>query len=176
MVEERKGFILPFSDAVPPKGDNANVKILDDKGHIRVVKNQGEGNPNLQVYPLLRPANVHARAGKEPSMYQWITLAKLKPGGVMEEHYFEHGAKMPVFDITLLVISGRIRVTIGDIEKTVGPKTLIYIPSNLKRSVTNVGKVIAEYVAIKIVPTGKGEKMGDAVYSKMPNWCEKKKK
>jgi mannose-6-phosphate isomerase-like protein (cupin superfamily) len=175
-VEEKKGFILLFSDAVPPKGDNATVKILDDKGQIRVVKNEGKGNPDLQVFPLLRPASVDARAGSEPSMHQWITLAKLEPGGVMEEHYFEHGANMPVFDITLLVISGRIRVTIGDIEKTVGPNTLIYVPSNLKRSVTNVGKVLAQYVAIKIVPSGKGEKMGDAVYSKMPNWSGIKEK
>ena len=175
-MKERKGFILPFGKAVPSKGDNVEVKVLDDKGQIQVVKNKGKSNPSLRVYPLLRPASVAAKAGQEPSIYQWITLAKLQPGGVMEEHYFESNAKMPVFDSALLVISGRIKVTIGDIEKTVGPETLIYIPSNIKRSITNVGKGLAKYLAIKVVPPGKGEKMGESVYSKMPGWCKPEKR
>jgi quercetin dioxygenase-like cupin family protein len=174
-MEERKGFVLSLAEAVPASG-GGEVKVLDEKGQIKMVRNEGKGNPNLQVYPLLRPASVVARAGKERSKNQWVTLEKIKPGGIMEEHYNEHGAGVPIFDIALYVISGRLRVNLGDIEKTVGSDTLIYIPSNVKRSVTNVGKGIAKYLAMKVVPSGKGEKMGETVYTKIPKWCQTEKR
>ena len=173
-MEGNKGFIMHFTDAEFSKGARGKLKVLDEKGQVQIVENEGGGNPNLRPYPLLRPANVAARVGKERSLNQWITLAKLEPGGVVDEHYFEHDNGIPVFDVSLFVISGRVRITVGNIEETVGANTLIYAPSNLKRSITNVGKGIAKFLAIKIVPSGKGEKMGEQVYSRMPNWCKPK--
>lgn len=174
-MEENKGFILPLVEAVTADGGD-EVKVLDEKGQIQIVKNKGKGNTNLQVYPLLRPASVVYRAGKECSKNQWVTLEKLQPGGSLDEHYNEYGPGMPIFDIALYVISGRVRVNFGEIERTVGPDTLIYIPSNVKRSVTNVGKGIAKYLAMKVVTSAKGETMGDTVYSKIPRWCQNKER
>jgi len=58
-----------------------------------------------------------------------------------DEHYREYNnTDMPVFDEALYVISGRIRAKVGDIEKIVGPDTLIYFPSNAIVSFTNIGK------------------------------------
>ena len=170
-MEENKGFILPLIEAVTADG-GSEVKVLHEKGQIQTIKNKGKGNPDLQVYPLLRPASVAYRAGKERSKNQWVTLEKLQPGGSLDKHYNEYGPGMPVFDIALFVISGRVRVNLGEIERTVGPDTLIYIPSNVKRSVTNVGKGMAKYLAMKVVTSRKGEKMGDTVYSKIPSWCQ----
>ena len=171
-MEGNKGFIMPFTKVVFSKSAGGTLKVLDEKGQVQIVKNEGHGNPGLRPYPLLRPASVAARVGKERSLNQWITLAKLKPGGMVDEHYFEHGEGMPVYDVSLFVISGQLRVTVGNIDETVGANTLIYAPSNVKRSITNVGKGLAKFLAIKIVPSGKGEKMGAPIYSKIPSWCK----
>jgi quercetin dioxygenase-like cupin family protein len=171
MGENRKGFIMSLAEAIPAEG-GGEVKVLAENGQIQTIKTEAQGNPNMEVYPLLRPASVAYKAGKEPSINQWLTLEKIKPGGCLDPHYNEFGAGIPVFDISLYVISGRLRVTLGDIEKTVGPDTLIYIPSNVRHSVTNVGKGIVKYLAMKVVTSTEGERMGDTVYLKMPVWCQ----
>jgi mannose-6-phosphate isomerase-like protein (cupin superfamily) len=71
---------------------------------------------------------------------------------------------MPVFDHVYYVISGQIRATVGDIERTVGADTFIYCPSNMRHSLLNVGQDTAK--VLRISGSGKGDKMGDAVYSK----------
>ena len=58
---------------------------------------------------------------KEPSMCTPITLEIMQLGGSIDEHYHECTAEMSVFDYVVYVISGKIRSSIGDIEKTVGP-------------------------------------------------------
>jgi quercetin dioxygenase-like cupin family protein len=57
-------------------------------------------------------------------------------------------------------------VTVGDIEKIVGADTLIYCPSNIRHSVTNIGKSLAKVLTIDA--SGEGEKSGLKVYSKIP--------
>ena len=161
---------MSLAEAIPA-GGGGEVKVFRENGQIQILKTKAQGNPNMQVYALLRPVGVDNRAGKEPSISQWLALEKLQSGGYLDEHLNEFGVSMPVFDIALYVISGRLRVTLGDIEKTVGPDTLIYIPSNVKRSITNIGKGTAKYLAMKVVASGEGEKMGEVVYTKMPGWC-----
>jgi mannose-6-phosphate isomerase-like protein (cupin superfamily) len=48
----------------------------------------------------------------------------------------------------------------------VGANTLIYCPSNVKHSVTNISKTIAKIMTIDT--SNEGEKSGILVYSKMP--------
>ena len=170
-MKENKGFILPLAKAMPA-GGGSEVKVLDKKGKIKILKNKGTGNPNLQVYPLLRPATVTYKAGKEPSKNLWVTLEKMQPGGGLDEHYNEFGPGIPIYDIALYVISGRVKVNLGDTEETVGPDTLIFMPSNVIRSETNVGKSSAKYLAMKVVSSKKGEKMGDTIYTSIPGWCQ----
>jgi mannose-6-phosphate isomerase-like protein (cupin superfamily) len=71
---------------------------------------------------------------------------------------------MPVFDHAYYVISGRIRATMGDSERIVGADSLIYCPSNVRHSITNVGKGTAKILRIK--GSGEGEKTGKVVYTK----------
>ena len=78
----------------------------------------------------------------------------------------KNGPGMPVFDHVYYVISGRVKAVIGKSEKTVGPGALIYAPSNIRHSVTNIGKGPAKI--LKIAATGKGEKMEPPVFTKMP--------
>ena len=80
-MKENKGFILPLAKAIPA-GGGSEVKVLDKKGKIKILKNKGTGNPNLQVYPLLRPATVTYKAGKEPSKNLWVTWKKCSQGAV----------------------------------------------------------------------------------------------
>ena len=170
MKENRKGFILSVADATPAIPRDT-VRVLDNKGQKQVVKQKGHSKL-LQVYPLLRPVTEVERPGKEQSMHLWVTWEKMQPGGRVEELYFEYNSEMPIFDLVIFVISGRIRVTIGDVEKIVGADTLVYFPSNVKNSLTNVGKGFAKYLVVR--GSGEGEKMGGAVYSKMPSWISGK--
>jgi quercetin dioxygenase-like cupin family protein len=125
-------------------------------------------NELLDIYPLLRPVATFIKQQPEPSMHLKISLEILRPKGALEEHYREPDAEAPVFDVASYVISGRIRAKVGDIEKIVGPDTLIYCPSNVKCSLANVGKGLAKYLAICALDEGK--KFGEPIYSKMPTW------
>ncbi len=129
-----------------------------------------QGHIKMDSYRFIKPSSTITKMGligKGPSMHTHLTMQKIQPGGGVEEHYFEYDAGMPVFDNIIYVISGRIRAYIGDIEKTVGADTLIYCTSNVKHSITNVGKGIAK--VLSIFGAGEGETMGPAVWSKKPS-------
>ena len=143
MKQNRKGFILPISEAT----------------HAVIP----EGNTNIEFYGFLRTESEDVKPGTEPSMHLMFNMDKIGPGGEIEEHYHEP----PVVDHVYYVISGRIRAKVGDVEKIVGADTLIYSPSNIKHSVINVGKTIAKVIAIDA--SGEGERGGKVVYSKMPS-------
>ena len=74
---------------------------------------------------------------------------------------------MPIFDHIYYVISGKIKATLGDTERIVGADSLIYCPSNIRHSITNVGDGLAKL--IRVSGSGEGAKMGGPVYSKMPS-------
>ena len=146
MDENKKGFILSLAEIEPHE-------------------HGPETNPhNVQVYRFLRAVSEAHGGGKEPSKHITLALCKFQHGGGSDENYREFNAEAPIFDIVSYVISGRIRVTIGDVEKIVGANTLIYCPSNVKRSMTVVSKGGAKVISIS--GTGEGEKMGVPVYSK----------
>jgi len=168
MEENRKGFILSAAEVIDPgPGDTIMVQCGGKENSIQLVKMVGR--PNLeQVYPLLRPSSVAEKVGPESSMHTFVTLNKLQPGGGAQESYFQYNADMPVFDYVVYVISGRMRVKVGDIEKIVGADTLIYCPSNVKTSFTNVGKGPAKILGIH--GSGEGEKTGGHVFTKNPSW------
>ena len=162
MEENGKGFILPIAEAALDNPTD-EVMVLSKEGQIQVVKSKPD--PKMKVYPMLRPITSPMKVGKEPSKYTLVSLEIIQPGGSLPEHYHEYNAEMPVFDHVFYVISGRVRAKIGNIEKTVGADTLIYCPSNLRHSLTNVGKGPAKYLLIAASP----EKMGKPpVYVKKP--------
>jgi mannose-6-phosphate isomerase-like protein (cupin superfamily) len=53
---------------------------------------------------------------------------------------------------------------LGDVERIVGADSIIYCPSNVRHSITNVGKGTAKILRIK--GSGEGEKTGTVVYTK----------
>ena len=143
MVAKRKGFIMPVTEAA------------HGGGH--------EGSTKVEFYDFLRRSAEPPISGSEPSMHIKLNLDKFSPGGGVEEHYHEP----PIVDHVYYVISGRIRATVGDTEKVVGADTLIYCPSSVKHSLTNVGKTIARVISIDA--SDKGVLGGKLVYSKMPS-------
>ena len=170
MEENRKGFIMPIAEAVSAGGPGDTVMIQDKKGQIKVVQNKNKARENSELFKFLRPSSSADRVGQEPSMHLWINAYKMKPGCAVDEHYREYNnTDMPIFDEVLYVISGRIRAKVGDIEKVVGPDTLIYFPSNAIVSFTNVGKgEKAKY--LKIGASEEGKLQGMAIYFKMPTY------
>ena len=52
-------------------------------------------------------------------------------------------------DHVFYVISGRMRVAIGDVEKTVEADTLIYCPSDMSHSLRNIGKGVTKDLTIR---------------------------
>ena len=138
MEESRKGFIFTKKD-LEQAGEDVD-------GHrYSFLDNQGS-------------------KGTERSKYIMLGMDKLEPGGGIVEHYHVNNAEMPIFDHAYYVISGRIRATMGDFERIVGADSLIYCPSNVRHSITNVGKGTAKILRIK--GSGEGEKTGTVVYTK----------
>jgi mannose-6-phosphate isomerase-like protein (cupin superfamily) len=169
MEENRKGFIMPIAEAVPAKGPGDTVRIQDEKGQIKVVKNTNKALEKSELYKFLRPSSSSDKIGAEPSIHLWINSYKMQPGGAVDEHYREYNnTDMPIFDEVLYVISGRIRAKVGDIEKTVGKDTLIYFPSNAIVSFTNVGRGPAKF--LKIGASDKGKIQGMPIYFKKPKY------
>lgn len=167
-----KGFILPAAEAIPAKA-NDKVMVVDKKGQIQTVKSLG--HPNLiELYPLLRPTPKYSEEQPQPSKYTTITLEIILPGGRIDEHFNETTAEMPACDLALYVVSGRMRVTLGTMEKIVGPETLIYLPTNVRRSLTNLGKGNAKFV--RISGSAQEKKWGQPVYLKMPTWIGEQKR
>ena len=164
MGKNREGFVRLKAERV---NTDDRIRILDKKGKVQLVKVVKKKGPSkMGGYRLLRPDTEEVMPGEIPSIHTWVNLAKMEPGGHIDEHYHEYGPGMPVFDHVYYVISGHVKVVIGDNEKTVGPGALIYAPSNVRHSMTNVGKSLARI--LKIAATGNGEKMGPPVFIKMP--------
>jgi quercetin dioxygenase-like cupin family protein len=145
--DKRTGFIMTIKEALRGTG--------------------AEGHPGNQGYSYLRTVIAAAPVGKEPSMYISLGLNKIQPGGGIEEHYHEFSDEMPVFDHIYYVISGHIKAKVGNIERTVGADSLIYCPSNIRHSITNVGDGLAKL--LRVSGSAEGKKMGGPVYSKIPN-------
>jgi quercetin dioxygenase-like cupin family protein len=143
----RTGFIMSIGDI--------------EKARRIVHGAKDVGHTNMSGYGFLRTDNEvagHGLVGKEPSQNLMIGLDKLKPGGGITAHYHEYGDKMPIFDHAYYVISGRIKATVGDTEKTIGADSLIYCPSNVKHSILNVGKTTAR--VLRITGSDGGKIMG----------------
>ena len=100
---------------------------------------------------------------KENAIHLMMGLGTFYPGGGIEEHYHEFGPDVPIFDHAYYVISGKIKAVVGDTERIVGHDSLIYCPSNIKHSITNVGKVTAK--VLRISGSGEAEKMGEAIWT-----------
>ena len=142
---EKKGFIMSLPETDP---------------HVHGA----ETNPhNVIVNRFLRALTEPHGGGNETSKHITFAMVKLERGGGFDEHYREYNPETPVFDLVFYVISGRIRVTLGNIEKIIGRDTLVYCPSNVKHSMAVVGNHPAKM--IMIYGTGEGEKMGVPVYS-----------
>jgi len=147
MGKNRNGFILTKKD-------------LEQAWYAANTKNVGD-TTDMHRYSFL---DNQGSDGEERSKYIMLGMDKLEPGGGIVEHYHVNNAEMPVFDHAYYVISGRIRATMGDSERIVGADSLIYCPSNVRHSITNVGKGTAKILRIK--GSGEGEKTGKVVYTK----------
>jgi mannose-6-phosphate isomerase-like protein (cupin superfamily) len=147
MEENRKGFILTKKDLEQAWSTSHGKKTGDavDLHRYSFLDNQGA-------------------EGAERSMYIMLGMDRLQPGGGIVEHYHVNNTEMPIFDHAYYVISGRIRATLGDVERIVGADSIIYCPSNVRHSITNVGKGTAKILRIK--GSGEGEKTGTVVYTK----------
>ena len=165
-MEGRKGFIMTIVEAVSVKSPD-DAMVLDKKGQIRVFKSETQSKN--QVYKFLRLSNSIEKVGPEPSMHSWVTYFKLPPGGSIDAHSHEYNNDdKPIFDIVFFVIAGKLQVTLGEIQKIVGPETLIYCPSNVKIGFVNVGKGIAKFA--KDGASNEGKIQGGPLYLKMPTY------
>ena len=142
----------------------------DRNGFIRTSKDLEQDWRALQGIPVKGTLDMYRYSfidnhneGKEHSKYIMLGMDKLQPGGGIDEHYNKYDAETPIFDHIYYVISGRIRATIGDTERIVGADSMIYCPSNIKHSITNIGKRPAKVLRIK--GSIEGEKSGDAVFT-----------
>ena len=146
MKENNKGFIMSLSETEP---------------HVHGM----ETNPhNVIVSRFLRAVTEAHGGGKETSKHTTVALVQFQPGGGFDEHYRKFNDETPVFDLVFYVISGQIRVTLGDIEQIIGVDTLVYCPSNVRHSMSVVGNGRAK--VIMIYGTAEGEKMGVPIYTK----------
>ena len=165
-MKERKGFIMSLAEAEFVKSPD-KAMVLDKKGRVKVVKSEAQSKNG--VYKLLRPSSAAEKVGPESSMHSWVTFFKLPPGGSIDTHSHEYNnTDKPIFDIVFYVISGKLRVTLGDTEKIVGPNTFIYCPSNVSIGFANVGKRIAMF--IKDGASDEGKIQGGPVYPKKPTY------
>jgi mannose-6-phosphate isomerase-like protein (cupin superfamily) len=86
------------------------------------------------------------------SKYIMLGMDKLEPRGGIVEHYHVNNAEMPIFDHVYYVNSGMMLATVGDSERIVGADSLIYCPSNVRHSITNIGKRTAKILRKTSVP------------------------
>jgi mannose-6-phosphate isomerase-like protein (cupin superfamily) len=145
--------------------ETANGYIMPIKEAVHSLKR--EGHPDQDDFRFIRPSSEKDRVGKMPSKHFMLTLDKINPGGGVEEHYHEYIADMPIFDHVYYVISGKILAKIGAEERVVGANSLIYCPSNVRHSIKNVGKTVAQ--VLRMSGSAEGKKMGGPVYSKKPS-------
>ena len=123
---------------------------------------------NGNVTSFLNPTTSKGKlTEKENAIHIMMGLGTFYPGGGIEEHYHVYAGDIPIFDHAYYVISGKIKAVIGDQVRIVGHDSLLYCPSNIKHSITNVGKRVAKVISID--GSGIGERGGKVVYSKMPS-------
>ena len=149
MEENKKGFIRSLSETEP---------------HIHGAETEPY---NVIVSRFLRAVTEGVGGGKETSKHTTLALFQFQHGGGFDEHYRSVSVETPVFDLVFYVISGRVRVTLGDVTKSVGADTLIYCPSNVSVSMNVIGNRNAKM--IMIYGTGEGERMGVPVFLKNIN-------
>jgi quercetin dioxygenase-like cupin family protein len=90
-------------------------------------------------------------------------LGTFNPGGGIEEHYHVYADDVPIFDHAYYVISGKVKAVIGDTVRIVGRDSLLYCPSNIKHSITNVGKTPAK--VLRVSACNEAAKMGEAIWT-----------
>jgi quercetin dioxygenase-like cupin family protein len=147
MEETGKGYIL-------------SIKDIEQAWRIEHKAN-AEGHHNMQGFGFLTVATeaaTHGRVGKELARNMMLGLDVFPPGGGIKAHCHVYGPDAPIFDHAYYVISGKIKATVGDVERTVGHDSLIYCPSNIKHSILNVGKTTAKI--LRIAACNEGEVMG----------------
>ena len=144
MEENQKGFILPTQKGFIMRPSEVTPAKAPD--NIKVLDNKGE------IQTIKREVN-----SPNVGLSQHLSMC-----------IYGFRKLMPVYDVALYVISGQMHVIVGDTEKTVGPDTLIYSPSNVTRSLTNVGNDVAKI--LRMSGSVGGAKMGRPVYSKRPTW------
>ncbi len=147
MEETNKGFILSINEI--------------EQGWRLEHKADAVGHHNMQGFAFLTVATeaaTHGMVGKELSKHLMIGLDVFPPGGGISEHSHVFSTEAPIFDHAYYVVSGRIKATIGDKEKTVGANSLIYCPSNVKHAILNVGKSTAK--VLRIAACNEGAIMG----------------
>ena len=147
MGKTNKGFILS-------KKDIEQSWRLEHKADAK-------GHHNMQGFSYLTVATeaaIHGMVGKELSKHLMIGLDVFPPCGGIQEHSHVFSNKAPIFDHVYYVISGKIKATIGNEEKTVGANSLIYCPSNIKHAILNAGKTTAK--VLRIAACNEGAIMG----------------
>ena len=141
------------------KGFVVSVSELE---HHEYGMNTSHWNGN--VTSLLWPTTHKGQLSeKENAIHMMMGLGTFYPGGGIEAHYHEYSDDVPIFDHAYYVISGKIKAVIGDTVKIVGHDSLLYCPSNIKHSITNVGKVQAK--VLRISACGEAAKMGEAIWT-----------
>lgn len=149
MGKNDEGFMLSMAEIQPRKDigghpDITAYRFLSTKSQVFV-------DPDAQ---RIKPA-------EQSSLYLMLTVDEIAPGGGIEEHYH---VDAPIFDHAYYVISGQIRATIGDTERILESDSLIYCRSNIRHSITNVGKEVAK--VLRLGAAGSGDNKGRTVYTK----------
>ena len=152
------------------KGFIVNIKELETHPY-GMNTNHWDGHVNSFLNPTRTKGKL---TDKENAIHIMMGLGTFNPGGGIEEHYHVTDAETPIFDHAYYVISGKIKAVIGDNVRIVGHDSLLYCPSNIKHSITNVGKTQAK--VLRVSACNEAAKMGDAVWTYWkPNGPDKPK-
>ena len=146
MGDYGKGFIISVSEL--------------EHHEYGVNTSHWNGNVTSLLWPTTHKGQL---SEKENAIHMMMGLGTFYPGGGIEEHYHEYSEDVPIFDHAYYVISGKIKAVIGDKVRIVGHDSLLYCPSNIKHSITNVGKTTAK--VLRISACGEAAKMGEAVWT-----------
>ncbi|MCD6235903.1 MAG: cupin domain-containing protein [Thaumarchaeota archaeon] len=108
-------------------------------------------------YKVVRTSDVKAleveEAGAEKARLKWLIseedgapnffmrLFEVDPGGrtPLHSHPWEH---------EIFILNGKARIILGDEEVDVEPETAVYIPPNLRHSITNPGKELLRFLCL----------------------------
>lgn len=111
----------------------------------------------MDSYKVVRVSEIEAsrveEEGAEKAWVKWLIseedgapnffmrLFELEPGGrtPFHSHPWEH---------EIFILNGKARIILGDEEVDVKPETAVYIPPNLKHSITNPGKELLRFICL----------------------------